>query len=54
MVLSREKILSASKPEVGRSYCVEYRVESCSKVRDTFFVETETEGRKENESGKGN
>lgn len=49
-------MLSPSKPEVGRSYCVEYRVESCSKGRDTFVVEieAETEERKENESGKGN
>lgn len=47
-------MLSVSKPEVERSYCVEYRMESCSKGRDTFVVETETEGRKEHESDKGN
>lgn len=47
-------MLSASKLKVGRSYCIEYREESCSKSRDTFVVETETEGRKGNGSDKGN
>lgn len=47
-------MLSALKLNVGRSYCVEYRVESYSKGRDTIVVETETQGRKGSESDKGN